>query len=237
MRRRGRGAAAVEAGIVSVLVFMLFFGILEFGLLWRNKNIVDSAARAGAREASVLPKIDGYQDQALDAIVAELGYLPRGSAEMIVVYKADALTGLPESGTFASCAASCYRWTWDSISDSWVPDGAAAWPAADQETCDFVGVYVKGTYKWITGFFGSDRTIEERSVRRLEPTPQERDCPDFVIPVAPTATPPPTPTPLPTPTPTVTPIPTATPTPTPTPIGGIPTATPAPTPRRARPRR
>ncbi len=35
---RQRGAAAVEAGLVSLIVFVLFFGILEFGLLWRNIN-------------------------------------------------------------------------------------------------------------------------------------------------------------------------------------------------------
>ncbi len=48
-----RGAAAVEFAIVAALLFMLIFGIINFGLLWSQKNVYVGAAREGARFAAV----------------------------------------------------------------------------------------------------------------------------------------------------------------------------------------
>jgi hypothetical protein len=48
-----RGAAAVEFAIIAPLLFMLIFGIVEFGLVWSQKNVYVGAAREGARYAAV----------------------------------------------------------------------------------------------------------------------------------------------------------------------------------------
>jgi Flp pilus assembly protein TadG len=47
-----RGAAAVEFAIIAPLLFMLVFGIIEFGLAWSQKNVYVGAAREGARYAA-----------------------------------------------------------------------------------------------------------------------------------------------------------------------------------------
>lgn len=49
-RRDGRGAAAVEFALVSVLLFPLLFGIIDYGL-WFNDSL---NARQGVREAARL---------------------------------------------------------------------------------------------------------------------------------------------------------------------------------------
>ncbi len=52
-RLRGeRGAAAVEFAIIAPLLFMLLFGITEFGVAWSQKNVYVGAAREGARYAA-----------------------------------------------------------------------------------------------------------------------------------------------------------------------------------------
>ena len=48
-----RGAAAVEFALIAPLLFMLIFGIFEFGRVWSQKNVYVGAAREGARYASV----------------------------------------------------------------------------------------------------------------------------------------------------------------------------------------
>jgi Flp pilus assembly protein TadG len=47
------GAAAVEFAIIASLLFVLVFGIIEFGRLFNELEIMNSAAREGARAAAV----------------------------------------------------------------------------------------------------------------------------------------------------------------------------------------
>jgi len=56
MSRRGKeedGAAAVEFAIVAVLLLMLVFGMIEFGMWISEYEAMTSAAREGARVAAV----------------------------------------------------------------------------------------------------------------------------------------------------------------------------------------
>jgi hypothetical protein len=62
--RRGRrslasesGAAAVEFALVAVLLFMLVFGIIEFGFAFHAWDATSNAAREGARVAAVSPDV------------------------------------------------------------------------------------------------------------------------------------------------------------------------------------
>jgi Flp pilus assembly protein TadG len=51
--RRQDGAAAVEFAIVASLLFMLIFGIIDFGFAFHAWNNTANAAREGARRAAV----------------------------------------------------------------------------------------------------------------------------------------------------------------------------------------
>lgn len=48
-----RGAAAVEFGIIALLFFTLFFGIIEFGRVFYLYNTVQEVTRCAARAATV----------------------------------------------------------------------------------------------------------------------------------------------------------------------------------------
>ncbi len=52
-RARRRGAAAVEAALVLFVLFLFLFGIFEYSRLFMTLNVVENAARAGARHACV----------------------------------------------------------------------------------------------------------------------------------------------------------------------------------------
>ena len=47
------GAAAVEFALVSILLFMLVFGIIEFVFAFHSWDATSNAAREGAREGAV----------------------------------------------------------------------------------------------------------------------------------------------------------------------------------------
>jgi Flp pilus assembly protein TadG len=73
MRRRldgrssERGSAAVEFALVMPLVFVVTLGLVQIGLLARDRALVDAAARAGARAAALQPEDAAARDAAVGA--------------------------------------------------------------------------------------------------------------------------------------------------------------------------
>jgi Flp pilus assembly protein TadG len=54
LRRRERGAATVEFAIIIIVLFLIVFGIIEFGILMYDKHILTNASREGARAGIVM---------------------------------------------------------------------------------------------------------------------------------------------------------------------------------------
>lgn len=52
-RRSERGAAAVEFALVMPILFMLIFGIIDFGYAINRSSMINNAARDAAREGSL----------------------------------------------------------------------------------------------------------------------------------------------------------------------------------------
>jgi Flp pilus assembly protein TadG len=167
---RERGAVLVESAFVLLLILTIVFGIIEWGLYFKDTLSVSSATRSGVRTASALPRTDFYQ-QTADAVGTSLNALEGDSPQALWIYKAGS-NGLPDSGNFSSCAV-CVKYTWNTSTRAWQsPTGT--WTPASQTACggassDAVGVYVKATHKFVTGFFGSTRTMEDHTVMKFEP--------------------------------------------------------------------
>ena len=51
--RRERGASAVEFALVMPMLFLVLFGIMDFGLQFLNLNSMHNGTREGARQAVV----------------------------------------------------------------------------------------------------------------------------------------------------------------------------------------
>ncbi|MBI4261201.1 MAG: pilus assembly protein [Actinobacteria bacterium] len=56
--RREDGVAAVEFAIVSTVLFLVLFGIIEFGRTYSEYEVLQGAAREGARRAAVRAPAD-----------------------------------------------------------------------------------------------------------------------------------------------------------------------------------
>ncbi|HVL90492.1 MAG TPA: TadE/TadG family type IV pilus assembly protein [Actinomycetota bacterium] len=52
-RREERGASAVEFALVMTVLFMVLFGVVQFGMAYNRAQGLEAASREGARAASV----------------------------------------------------------------------------------------------------------------------------------------------------------------------------------------
>jgi Flp pilus assembly protein TadG len=61
--RNQKGGAAIEAALLFPLTILLIFGMIEFGLLFYNKQIITNASREGARAGIVqrTPRMDSAE--------------------------------------------------------------------------------------------------------------------------------------------------------------------------------
>jgi Flp pilus assembly protein TadG len=67
-RRHEAGAAAVEFAIVLPLLVLLLFGIVEFGLLLYNQQVITNASREGARYG-IVSRTPRYSDGEIEQVV------------------------------------------------------------------------------------------------------------------------------------------------------------------------
>lgn len=111
MRREHTGAAAVEFALVMVLLFMLIFGILDFGRALFQWNSAADATRRGARTAAIV----AHGDSA--AVLAEMQIImPQLTSDDVTIeYSGD--------GTFAgaACSASTCRFVRVSLNMTFTP--------------------------------------------------------------------------------------------------------------------
>lgn len=74
-----RGVAAVEFAIIATVLFIVLFGILEFGRLFYIFNSVQEVTRRAAREAVVRGHTKADQDEAINLALFGAGSLPAGA--------------------------------------------------------------------------------------------------------------------------------------------------------------
>ena len=63
------GAAATEFALIAPLLILLFFGIVWFGLLIYRAQVLESATREGARQASIGGDVTDVRDAIISAAV------------------------------------------------------------------------------------------------------------------------------------------------------------------------
>lgn len=189
-RRSERGAVLIEAAIVMPLLFVILFGILEWGLVFRASLTLSESTRAGARVAAALPRNPAYSEVAAAAVSGRLANagVPEDQIRILVIYKADPNTGGLYGGgssdsDIENCSDDCFRYTWDPALDEFVlVAGSPEWTAAEQAACggddstDYIGIYVAADHQYVTGLFGSGIGLSERTVMRLEPLPMTDTC-------------------------------------------------------------
>ena len=180
--RRESGAVAIEAALLTPLLLLLFFGIIEFGMLYKDYLAVTSSVRAGARMASAEPRVTSYATDAADQVAKEAAALDMNRVNELWVYKATA-SGYPvgSNGTSFNACTSCVKFTWNNTTKKFVQQ-SSSWASTQQNACsgdaahDSVGVYMKYTYQGVTGLIFNEMPLEEHTVMSLERIPTTKTC-------------------------------------------------------------
>ena len=181
--RDERGATLVEAAIILPVVVLIVFGIIEFGLAFKDSLTVSSATRAGARTASAEPRQPTFNSDTAKAVARAVSALPSGSVEQLWIYKAN-VDGDPVDGggsAYTSCNT-CAVFTWDVATDQFIRQPGPDWNPMTQNACvgdsghDAVGIYLKVNHDFVTGFFGQRITLKDHAVMNLEPVTVSQGC-------------------------------------------------------------
>jgi Flp pilus assembly protein TadG len=184
-RRRERGAVAIEAALLTPLLLLLTFGIIEFGMLFKDWLAVTSAVRAGTRMASAEPRFASFAQDAADQVAKEGAALDMGTVQELWIYKAQnsgANAGYPVGGdsNFTGCTQ-CVKFHWNPSLKKFVAY-STSWTSTQQNACqgdplhDSIGVYLQIDHSSVTGLIFDDMDIQEHSVMSLEPIPTTKVC-------------------------------------------------------------
>ncbi len=199
-RRDERGAAAVEAALITPVLLLIVFGIIEMGFLMRDHIAVTSMVRNGARIASasadagaadcsvradpVAPCAPATAPMlaqlAADAMQGSGTALPKNRIQQIWIFNADPdrIPGNADDEP-TTCVTRCvaFRWVPAAGGD---PDAgrfrylSGSWNEATITTCatraDRVGVRLITTHPFATGMF-RDITVEDTAIMTFEPEP------------------------------------------------------------------
>jgi hypothetical protein len=170
-RRAESGAALVEFSIVAILLFTLLFGIVEFGIAFRDRLTMANSSQSAARVVAALGNEQDTDWQALSALAQSLETLPNSGVDVVRyvdIFKADA-DGDPSGACPATQGAGtdCTRFLYDPIADpvcKWdpCPDPAidatwagGGWLYDDRGVAvpdlDVAVVRVLFSHEWITG--------------------------------------------------------------------------------------
>jgi Flp pilus assembly protein TadG len=178
MGHRDSGAVAVETAVVSMLLIILLFGIVESSFLFKDWLSVSAAARAGARMGASQPRVANFAQASADQVTNSLSDLNPANLQAVWVYKTTALTGPPPATCNSS--SSCVPFTWNG---SQLTTGSAGnWLNTSQNACagdparDSLGVYVKYTHTSPLGFFFNGSTISQSTVMWVEPWTGDVHC-------------------------------------------------------------
>jgi Flp pilus assembly protein TadG len=178
---RDSGAVAVETSVVSMLLVLLLFGIVETSFLLKDWMTVSSAARAGARMGASQPRSATFAQDTANQVTNAITGLDPTKIQAVWVYKATSTTGFPDSGSFASCSA-CVKFVWTPGSPGSLTPSSSNWPGTSQNACqgdparESLGVYVNYKHSSPLGFFFKDMTVAESTVMWLEPYTATPTC-------------------------------------------------------------
>lgn len=169
--------------MILPLLVLLVFGIVEYGLLFRERMTIGSAATSAARTGATMGTEEAADFRILRALEAGLyDQVDAGVLISVQIYKANETTGTKtgQSNTyfFTPLVVPC-RWTpCPDPTDAAFSYGSGNYLPEDRDTTldpkggglDVLGIEVNYHHTAITGIIpGVDRDLTERALVRLEP--------------------------------------------------------------------
>lgn len=176
------GAALVEMAIVLPLLILLIFGIVEYGLLFKEKMTIASATASAARTGATMGSRDAADMRILEAL--EAGLFDQVDSSVLIsveIFKANETTGAKVAGsvnTYLFTPILPCKWTPCPSTTpgpavyggSWVPSSRDTTLDPSGGGLDVLGIEVKYHHTAVTGLIpGVDRDLSERALIRIEP--------------------------------------------------------------------
>jgi len=180
-RRDERGAALVEAALVTPVVFLLLFGVIEFGLAMKDYVSMSNGVRAGAREAAVQGRDTAADYEILRSIKKRMPGLNTNQIKRVVVFKATGpSTVVPTACKTAGVTGSCNSYSNSDLSrpiTDFTGTGSAPdrfWAPTSRKSAlsdppDYIGVWVQVQHDGITQMVNLTDTYDDQIVMRIEP--------------------------------------------------------------------
>lgn len=169
---RERGAAALEFALVAPFFFLVVFGGIEIGLMFRSHLALENMSRTAARVASVQRNAPGA-DQAILENINKQSEILSGDVTKVIIFAAETLdAGLSPDCELATAsrANECNVYIVDSRGVQGVLDDGvyeAGLTATERAAWQNLGIYIEYDYQYATGFFDSI-TLSTTSVEVVE---------------------------------------------------------------------
>ena len=178
-----RGAALVEMAFVLPLLILLIFGAVEYGLMFKERLTIASAASSAGRTGATMGTREEADIRILEALEAGLyDQVDEAVLVRVKIFRADDFGGMTTD-------VNTYRYDptvlpgackWDPCPDpavtgwgfggSWTPDARDTELNPGGGGLDVLGVEVTYHHNAVTNLFSTlDRDFAERALVRLEP--------------------------------------------------------------------
>lgn len=187
------GAVLVEAAMITPVLFLFLFGILEFGILFYANQTITNGSTAIARTAAIQGSDLEADYQIIQAAKSAMGGVNSSSINRIVIFRAtgpttpvpaacktggsssslkcNVYTPIPHFGSSLTAAAfDCAPSPAPNYADAWCPTTRKTALTGSNGPPDYLGIYIEYTHEWVTGLFGSDIVLSETKITKLEPT-------------------------------------------------------------------
>jgi Flp pilus assembly protein TadG len=194
-----RGAVLVEAAFVLPVLLLLIFGMIEFGLVFKDSLTLSEMVQAGARVGSELgsqstdltasPPVDSTDFEILTAVMAASHPL-NSTIQYVTIFNADGANGNVPAGCSGANAASvpgecnvypgAYVESLGTTQPANFSNYDSSWPPSSRNVTeqtvngfpgpDYIGVYISAIHSSVTGIVpGGSIHLSDTAVLRLEP--------------------------------------------------------------------
>ena len=175
--RRERGAAALEFALVAPLFFLVVFGGIELGLMFRSDLTLSDLTRNAARAGSI-QRDNPDSDRVILTRIFNQSENLNGDITKIIIYNADSLASEVPADCVngGSKAGVCNVYiTLDGggstdlalIAEGFGALANAGYVPDQRKQLTNIGVYVEYEYSFVTGFFDST-TLSSNAIEVIE---------------------------------------------------------------------
>ncbi|MCC5951969.1 MAG: pilus assembly protein [Acidimicrobiia bacterium] len=194
-----RGAVLIEAALVLPVLALLMLGIIEFGMAFRQVNVIDRGSSSAARVGATLGNAPLTDYEILRSVNSTLNTTQRVEIERVIVYRSTTADGAVPPACLAinpsgfgafGVAGTCNVYSAEQVANESLvgfPRGAAANPSCaggswdanwcpigrskDRPNPDVVGVFIEGRYDALTSLIPGtgELMLSQRGVYMLEP--------------------------------------------------------------------